>query len=113
MAPWMSSLLFEVKDRHYPGWLSSRRHITTSVDISLPSTLTPGALPKAVEIDNDWVKGSVTYSYDIEGHRLNATLSLTVNKHLVPLADIETYNDGIRQLSNASNIAFTLNNAQP
>lgn len=112
MAPWLAGSLFDTKDRRYPGWLSLRRHIITSIDIDLPETFTPASVPQPVSIDNEWLKASITYSYDAGQQRLNATLQLTVNKLLVPLEDIKEYNEDMRRLTNAANTAFTLNNTQ-
>lgn len=106
LAPWLSNLQFDTKNRKFDGWLKWRRHVESTMYIAIDHSMIPDRLPENVSIDNEWITGSVTYSEDAD--RLSIKLNLTVKEILVPLERIEEFNNDIKLLTRAANTALVI-----
>ncbi len=110
-APWLSSLIFDTRDRKYAGWLGMTNLIKTDITISLNPGMSISDIPSPIAVDNEWICGSISFS-STGSNSVEVHLTFSVKKILVPTESIESFNNDIKRLARAANIALVLTTPQ-
>lgn len=109
LASQIASLQFDTKDRIYPGWVKSPGLNEFNLTMQLNGNYQLSSLPEAVGIDNAWISGTISFSYNENDKIVTAKLTLIIKKEApVPLESIDQFNNDVKKLAKASNITLVL-----
>lgn len=107
--PTIIDMLFDMKERTAPGNIaSSKRHLRT-VSVQLPEGMALRELPQSTTIANSAVTASLHYTLGND-NVVTAQLQIDFTPGIIPLSELESYNNDIRKLSRAVNNKLVLVN---
>lgn len=101
LLPSLGSMLYDLKERTAPGYISSNHRIVRQSTIQLPDTMQISQLPESFSVANDCMKG--TLHYTLANHTLTAILTIDMNQGIIPRNELERFNSDIRALRKAVN----------
>lgn len=106
--PSILGMIFELEDRTAPGEISVSKRLSRTISVKLPEGTTLRELPVTVHISNPTLTASLEYTSDQD--TVTARLLMDFTQGIIPLKELENFNNDIRTLSRAINNKLVLVN---